>query len=79
MVNIIRFSKYIIPVILIISVIWIISKKTKATTPDETQGNTISGFDQAMVGVTGIMEKINPSSPFTRQMKAQKERVLNQA
>jgi preprotein translocase subunit YajC len=77
MLNALRLSKYIIPVIMIIAVIWIVCKKTKAMKLGENRSNGISGFDRVMIGVTGIMGKIVPSSPFTREMKTQKETFFN--
>jgi hypothetical protein len=80
MVYALRLIKYIIPVIMIIAVIWIVSKKTEAmkpAKPGENRSNEISGFDRVMIGLTGIMEKLNPSSPLTSQMKTQKETFFN--
>jgi ABC-type glucose/galactose transport system permease subunit len=80
MVNIFRLSKYIISVIMIIAVIWIVFKKTEAMKtlkPGENPNNKISGFDRVMIGVTGIMEKLSPSSPFTREMTEQKNTINN--
>jgi len=80
MVNILRLSKNAIVIILIISTIWIVYKKTEAMKtlkPGENRSNEISGFDRVMIGVTGIMEKLRPSSPFTRQMAEQKNTIIN--
>lgn len=80
MVNIFKYSKYVFYVILIISVIWIVHKKTesmKTLKRGETRNNEISGFDKVMFELTGIMEKIKPSSPFTNEMKKQKQTLLN--
>lgn len=80
MVNILRLSKNAIVIILIISAIWIVYKKTesmKTLKPGENRNNAISGFDRVMVGVTGIMGKLNPSSPLTRQMVKQKNTIIN--
>ncbi len=77
MVDLLRVSKNIIAIIMIIAVIWIVCKKTESMKPGENRSNEISGFDRVMIGVTGIMEKINPSSPFTNQMKKQKQTLLN--
>ena len=78
--NILRLSKYIIYTILILSVIWFVCKKTESPNtlePGESQSNDISGFDRVMIGVTGIMEEINPSSSFTRQMTKHKNTIIN--
>ncbi|MCK9412845.1 MAG: hypothetical protein M0Q53_11130 [Prolixibacteraceae bacterium] len=49
----------------------------KTLKPGETRNNEISGFDKVMFELTGIMEKIKPSSPFTNEMKKQKQTLLN--
>lgn len=80
MVNILRLSKNVIVIILIVSAIWIVYKKSEAKKPlklGENRSNEISGFDRVMIGVTGVMEKLRPSSPFTRQMTKQKNTIIN--
>ncbi|MCL6103934.1 MAG: hypothetical protein M1292_15875 [Bacteroidetes bacterium] len=49
----------------------------KTLKPGENRSNEISGFDRVMIGVTGIMKNLKPSSPITRQMIEQKNTIIN--
>ena len=49
MVDLLRVSKNIIAIIMIIAVIWIVCKKTESMKPGENRSNEISGFDRVMI------------------------------
>ena len=80
MVNIFRLSKNVFMLILVIAAIWIIYKKNESMySPenDESKSKEISTVDKVMIGFTSILEELNPSSSFTRQLTKQKNTVIN--
>jgi hypothetical protein len=80
MVNILRLSKNLFVIIMVIAACWIIYKKYESLNYQgnmNTANKKISVLDKVMIGITSVMEEIYPSSSFTSQLTKQKHIIIN--
>lgn len=74
----IKISKYTIMALMVVSLIWIIAKKSNSKNMADKDQGTVSGFNKMMIGFTGIIERLTPASPLTRHLKEEKQKLFNQ-